>query len=96
MTTAFAQVVVQEKAVTGMDNQLMWILAALGALTLIGVFMRMTRGFGPFNVRVVGIVLIATFASLLGLREGGSLTAAMGILGAIAGYLFGLRDSTPP
>ncbi len=81
---------------TGMDNQLMWILAALGALTLIGVFMRMTRGFGPFNVRVVGIVLIATFASLLGLREGGSLTAAMGILGAIAGYLFGLRDSTPP
>jgi hypothetical protein len=95
MTTAFAQVVAGEKVVTNIDTQLMWILAALGALALIGVFVKMTKGFGPFNLRVIGIVLIATFASLLGLREGGSLTAAMGILGAIAGYLFGLKDSTP-
>lgn len=76
-----------------MDNQLMWIVAALGALALIGVFVKMTKGFGPFNLRVIGIVLVATFASLLGLRDGSSLTASMGILGAIAGYLFGLKDS---
>jgi hypothetical protein len=52
-----------------MDNQLMWILAALGALALIGVFVKMTKGFGPFNLRVIGIVLIATFASLLGFHQ---------------------------
>lgn len=76
-----------------MDDQLIWIIAALGLITLVGVFVRMTKGFGPFNLRVVGIVLIATFATLLALRDSNSLTAAMGILGAIAGYLFGIKDS---
>lgn len=52
----------------------------------------MSKGFGPFNLRAVGIVLIATFASLLALKDGGSLTAGMGLLGAIAGYLFGIKD----
>ena len=74
---------------------LLRFIAGFGLLTMAGVFWRMQRGFGPFNLRVTGIVLIATFASLLGLREGGSLTAAMGILGAIVGYLFGLKDSAP-
>lgn len=81
------------KIATSVDVYLMWIVAAFGTVTLIGVFVKMTKGFGPFNLRIVGIVLIATLASLLGLREGGSLTAAMGILGAIAGYVFGLKDS---
>jgi hypothetical protein len=54
----------------------------------------MGKGFGPFNLRAVGIVLIATFSSLLALHDNGSLTAAMGILGAIGGYIFGLKDST--
>lgn len=84
-----------EKTATSMDLYLMWIFAGFGTVTLIGAFAKMTRGFGPFNLRVVGIVLVATFASLLGLREGGSLTATMGILGAIAGYVFGLKDSAP-
>ena len=75
-----------------MDQQLQWFIAGIGAVALLGVLVRMTKGFGPFNLRAVGIVLIATFASLLALREGGSLTAAMGILGAIAGYLFGIKD----
>jgi len=75
-----------------MDQQLLWIIAGIGAVALIGVFFRMTKGFGPFNLRAVGIVLIATFAALLALRDAGSLTAAMGILGAIAGYLFGIKD----
>ena len=76
-----------------MEQQLLWIIAVIGALALGGVFFRMTKGFGPFNLRAVGIVLVATFAALLALRDGGSLTAAMGILGAIAGYLFGIKDS---
>ena len=76
-----------------MDPYLVWIVAVIGALTLAGVFWRMKPGFGPFNLRAVGIVLITTFASLLALRDGNSLTATMGILGAIVGYLFGIKDS---
>lgn len=57
-----------------------------------GVFWRMQGGFGPFNLRAVGIVLVATLAALLALKDTSSLTAAMGILGAIAGYLFGIKD----
>ncbi len=74
-----------------MDN-LHWIIAVLGGITLIGVFVRMQGGFGPFNLRAVGIIFIGTIAALLALKDAGSLTAAMGILGAIAGYLFGIKD----
>lgn len=74
-------------------NQLQWIIAGLGALTLAGVFWRMQGGFGPFNLRAVGIIFVSTIAALLALlRDAGSLTAAMGILGAVAGYLFGIKD----
>lgn len=70
-----------------------WIIAALGGITIIGVFWRMKGGFGPFNLRAVGIVLIAVLSALLALKDTSSLTAAMGILGAIAGYLFGIKDT---
>jgi len=76
-----------------MDPLLMWIISGFGAVALIGVFAKMKPGFGPFNLRAIGIVLVATFASLLALQDGGSMTAAMGILGAITGYLFGIKDS---
>jgi hypothetical protein len=72
-----------------MDRYLVWIIATIGAIALVGVFLRMTPGFGPHNLRVLTFVLVATLASLLGLRDGGSMTAAMGILGA--GYVFGIR-----
>lgn len=75
-----------------MEQQLLWIIAALGGVTLIGVFYRMQGGFGPFNLRAVGIVFVGTVAALLALKDSGSLTAAMGILGAIVGYLFGIKD----
>jgi uncharacterized membrane protein len=75
-----------------MTNQLVCIVAVLGAGTLIGVFVRMKPGFGPFNLRVVGLVLVATLASVLAFADSKALTAAMRILGAIAGYLFGLKD----
>jgi hypothetical protein len=71
-----------------------WIIAAIGVLTLAGVLCKMKEGFGPNNLRAIGIVLIATFGSLLALRDGGALTAAMGILGAIGGYLFGMKDGS--
>lgn len=79
-----------------MENHLMWIIAVIGTLTLAGVFWKMQSGFGPFNLRAFGIVLVATFSALLALRDGSSTTAAMGILGGIAGYLFGIRDSASP
>lgn len=72
---------------------LIWIIAGFGALALLGALWNMKKGFGPFNLRVVGLILVATFASLLALWARDSLTAAMGILGAIAGYLFGIRVS---
>jgi len=72
---------------------LQWIIAGFGAIALIGALIRMEKGFGPFNLRALGIVMVATMASLLALKDAGSLTAAMGILGAIAGYLFGIKDS---
>jgi len=73
-------------------DQLQWVIASLGALTLVGIFLRMQGGFGPFNLRIVGITLITTIAALLALRDPAALTAAMGILGAVAGYLFGIKD----
>ncbi|HKZ52794.1 MAG TPA: hypothetical protein VJ085_05895 [Candidatus Acidoferrales bacterium] len=79
-----------------MDVYLIWIFAGMGTIALIGVFWRMSKGFGPFNLRAVGIVLVGTFSALLALRDSQSLTAAMGILGAIAGYLFGIRDKDKP
>ena len=75
-------------------DPIVWIIAAIGIVALIGVFVRMKPGFGPFNLRALGIVLIATLASLLALKDGASLTACVGILGAIVGYLFGLKDTT--
>ena len=76
-----------------MNDYIVWIIAVFGLVTLFGVFYRMQGGFGPFNLRAVGIVMVATFAALLAMKDRSSLTAAMGILGAIAGYLFGIRDS---
>jgi hypothetical protein len=81
-------------SLTDMEQQVVWIIAVFGALTMIGVFWRMKTGFGPTNMRIVGIVLIATFASLLGVNAD-SFSSAIGILGAIAGYLFGLKDQSP-
>ncbi len=76
-----------------MNQLLVWGITAFGMVALVGVFVRMKPGLGPFTLKAVGLVLVATFASLLALNGRESLTAAMGILGAIGGYLFGLKDS---
>jgi hypothetical protein len=69
------------------------MISALGLVTLGGVFWRMQGGFGPFNLRAVGIVFVGTVTALLAVHDSGGLTAGMGILGAIAGYLFGIKDA---
>jgi hypothetical protein len=75
-----------------MDQPLIWIIAAIGFVALVGVLRNMKPGFGPQNIRALGIVMVATFAALLGAQsDAGGLSAAMGILGAIAGYIFGIQ-----
>ncbi|WP_095128652.1 hypothetical protein [Pseudomonas sp. Irchel s3h14] len=74
-----------------MEQQIIWIIAAIGGATLAGVFWKMQGGFGPMNLRVVGIVLIAILSSLLAVAKTSDFSAAIGILGAIAGYLFGTK-----
>lgn len=76
-----------------MDAHLLYIISAIGAATMVGVFIRMKGGFGPMNLRAVGIILIGTFAAILAVSKAESLNASLGILGAIAGYLFGYRGS---
>lgn len=66
-------------------------IMVISAIALIGSFRQMKPGFGPFNLRVVGIILVATFASLLALIDTDKMSATIGILGAIAGYLFGFE-----
>jgi hypothetical protein len=74
------------------EDHLVWIIATIGAFALAAVFLRMKDGFGPYNLRAFGIVLVATFVTLLALHSDTNLTAAMGILGAIAGYLFSIKS----
>lgn len=76
-----------------MDFHLLYIIAIIGAGCLIASFVKMKTGFGPFNLRVIGIVLVATFATLLAVVRQDSLNSAMGILGAIAGYIFGIQEN---
>ena len=72
------------------------IAIVLVAMTiLIILYLKMKDGFGPFNLKAVGITLIATFVSILSLSniEPDKLLGAYGILGGIAGYLFGVKDN---
>jgi predicted MFS family arabinose efflux permease len=79
-------------ALSKMDiNRGIAILAVVGfgIFVMVKVFGHMKDGFGPFNVRITGLVLVATLASILAVMNPSGESAAIGILGAIAGYLFG-------
>lgn len=71
-----------------------YVIAVIGAGTLIGVFVTKKPGFGPYTLRATGIVLVATFVSILAVKSDTCLNAAFGILGAIAGYLFSIHTDT--
>jgi len=79
-----------------MEQLMMWIIGVIGGGTMAAVFLTMLRknqGFGPRNFRVVSIVLIGTFAALLSAQGGSTVAPGFGILGAIAGYVFGYKLS---
>jgi len=80
------------KILAEMDiNRGIAILAVVGfgVFAMLKVFGHMKEGFGIFNVRITGIIIVATFASILAVLSPTTQSAAIGILGAIAGYLFG-------
>ncbi len=54
----------------------------------------MNPGKGNYNLKIFGITLIALYVSILALSpiETTNLSPAYGILGAIARYLFGLKE----
>ena len=43
--------------------EVVWIVVGFGTIALIGAFLRMKQGFGPTNLHVVGIIIVATFAT---------------------------------
>lgn len=70
---------------------LLAVVLIISGGTLIGVFTKMKDGWGPYSLRAVGIPLVATFAVLLAFIDQNAITTALSLLGAIAGYLFGVR-----
>jgi len=74
-----------------------WILASILLVTITVLYIfksKMKDGLGPFNLRSIGITLIASLTAMLSIAEidESKLSATYGILGAIAGYLFGLNN----
>jgi hypothetical protein len=53
---------------------------------------KLKPGVGAFTLKIYGIKLIGTLAALLAVLSQEGITAAIGVLGAIIGYLFG-KDS---
>lgn len=62
---------------------------AVVGFALVNVFAHIKEGFGIFNVRITGIVIVATLICILAVVNPAIESASIGILGAIAGYLFG-------
>ena len=78
-----------------LDWYVVSVVAVIGTVTLAGVLWKMKPGFREYSLRAVGIVFVATLVTLLASSEDGYRDSAMGILGAIAGYLFG-KDAQNP
>jgi hypothetical protein len=79
-----------------MENKILLSVLGIIVLAFILLFVKMKNGMGTFNLKVFGITLVASLASILVLSEipPTSLTAIFGILGTIIGYLFGLKNKT--
>lgn len=69
-----------------------WVAVAFGIATSVVSFCKMKGGFGPYNLRATMLPLVLTLTFLLALSERVSDDAALGLLGAVAGYLFGLKE----
>ena len=68
------------------------IIAVITVIALIGSIYKMKDGFGPFNLKVYGLILVLGFSAIIVMSDISTekMTACFGIIGAVAGYLFGL------
>jgi len=73
----------------GLSIEIFYSIVGISILVLLIVYCKMKPGFGKYNLKVLGLILITIFSSLLAFKGNESLQAAFGILGVIAGYLFG-------
>lgn len=76
-----------------MDLYALISVSVLSGIALVGMLVKMKTGFGPYNLRAFGIVLLSSFAAVLVIVKPSVQSAAVAILGAIAGYLFSSRDT---
>lgn len=60
-----------------------WSIIGFGAAGLLVVLLKMQKGFGVSNIRILGLIFVSTLVTLLALHDTGSISSAMGILGAI-------------
>lgn len=69
------------------------VVLIIGISSLIFLNRKMKDGFGNYNLKVFGITLVALLVVILAISpiEATKLSPAYSILGAIVGYLFGLK-----
>ena len=79
-----------------MENKILLSIIGIIVIAFALLFFKMKNGMGTFNLKVFGITLVASLASILVLSDipPTSLTAIFGILGTIIGYLFGITNKT--
>ncbi len=77
-----------------MNDKILFSILLIIILAFILLFFKMKNGIGAFNLKVFGITFIASLGTILALSDisQNNMTAIFGILGAIIGYLFGLKN----
>lgn len=77
-----------------MNDKILFSILTIIVLAFILLFIKMKNGIGAFNLKIFGITFIASLGTILALSDisQNNMTAIFGILGAIIGYLFGLKN----
>ncbi|SHM79454.1 hypothetical protein [Flavobacterium xanthum] len=76
-----------------MEDKILFSILLIIVIAFILLFFKMNNGIGTFNLKIFGITFIASLGTILALSNipQSNMTAIFGILGAIIGYLFGLK-----
>ncbi len=69
------------------------VAGIIGLVVIGGTFAKMNRGIRQQNLKAIGITLIAVLVVILALEQNSAVQAAISLLSAMAGYLFG-KDSS--
>lgn len=77
-----------------MEDKILFSILVIIVVAFILLFYKMKSGIGAFNLKIYGITFIASLGTILALSNiaQNNMTAIFGILGAIIGYLFGLKN----